>query len=97
MKKSKEDIVKFKRLLELLEEHKSLFYSGLCGFIFVLKVEGIISTVEHDELIGLIWENRPSILERMLVGGMPYGAYYFKCGNYKLRKRWIKLVILLNK
>jgi hypothetical protein len=86
-----------KTLLQLMLDNKQLFSTGLCGFTGTLRNNGIITTEELWYVDKYISSNVPtdSFLYKLFSNkkvreSLNMRGYWYPCGWFYPRKRWIK-------
>lgn len=87
-----------KFLLKLLEENKSKFDHGLCGFICILcKSYFIINYDKYLDLTDFIIRHNPKVFPTKLRYSrklkLSPDSFYFKMGDYRKRKKWLQEII----
>lgn len=82
-----------KELLEIMLQHKHLFYKGLCFWGERLELNSIITKKEGELLYEYIKCNRPDYFSWTNFINKHDGhnlAYFFPCDKIKPRIHWIK-------
>ena len=80
-----------KELLEIMLQHKHLFYKGLCFWGERLELNSIITKKEGELLYEYIKCNRPDYFSwTNFIKGYKSEGYFFPRGNIKPRIHWIK-------
>lgn len=87
-----------KLLLKLLEEHKSKFICGLCGFIKTLQVTSILKEEKtYQFLLDFIIKHNPEVFPTKLRYSrelkLSPDRFYFKIEDIKKRKQWLQEII----
>ena len=77
-------------LLKLMLEHQDFFRSGLCGIVFCLRDNELISFDEHQALLRFIKLNRPHPRSNLEVISWQGTSYYWQIGNKKPRIQWLE-------
>jgi hypothetical protein len=88
----------FLKWLEVMLEHQNLFRSGLCNWIYHLRIRRFITSNEYEILKKYIRENKPPVYSSWssFKTLFDYPEYYWGFGEINPRLKWINKHIKIN-